>query len=224
MSDQRGLLSILQVSDSSFPSGAFAFSNGLEGLLRDNIVTGPDGVENILSNHVVPRWMTFDRVFLSAAHAAGNEVQELVRLDADCDVRNTTPALRDASLSIGRSLLTTHARMGTRDAETLRMQLRRGAFHAHAPIVQGAMGAAMGLDCDAITASALYGQIASFASAAVRMGRLGALEAQKMLVRILAEAANALDEPCPDIPTGFAPLLDISVSRRPAGHARLFTN
>ena len=33
---QMSLLRLLQISDSSFPSGAFAFSNGLETLHKEN--------------------------------------------------------------------------------------------------------------------------------------------------------------------------------------------
>jgi len=224
VTDMRARLTLLQVSDSSFPSGAFAFSHGLEGLLRDGKVTGRASIEAILTDQVIPRWLDFDRVFVSRAHTAGAEPDQLTAIDADCDVRSTAPALRNASLSIGRSLLTSHSRMKTPGASAWHAEVVRRTGCGHAAVVQGAMGRACGLDLHSVVVGALYGQVAGVTSAAIRLGKVGALEAQAMLGRVLAAAADGLGTPCPAVPAGFAPLIDIAAQRAPRGHARLFAN
>ncbi len=217
-------LTLLQVTDSSFPSGAFAFSNGLEGVIQDGFVRDAAQIEEILRDHLVPRWLMFDRVFLSAAHVAAATSADLDAVDSDCNTRMVAPAMRAASLGVGRSLLTTHARMQTPTAAAWHQDVLTGSRWGHAPVVQGAMGAALGLDLAEVAAGALFGQISAAISACIRMGRLGALEAQKIVARILATAAAGLAEPCPALPSGFSPLLDIAAQRRPVGRARLFAN
>ena len=44
----HGLLTLLQLSDSFFPTGMFAHSLGLEGMVRRGLVRGLDDVERFL--------------------------------------------------------------------------------------------------------------------------------------------------------------------------------
>ena len=49
------LLTLLQVSDSAFPSGAFAFSNGLETLVSEGRVTCAEAVREVVELDVLQR-------------------------------------------------------------------------------------------------------------------------------------------------------------------------
>lgn len=222
MTAPLALLRLLQSSDSAFPSGGFAFSNGLETLCAEGLVGTPDAIETVLREQVLPRWLDFDRYFLAAAHGAAADVQALAALDRDCEAHNTVAPLADASRRMGRALLTSHDRIGTPGAAAHLARLRDGAAPGHAPVVQGLVGAGLGLSRAETEAGAVHALAAGYTGAAIRLGRLGALGAQQVLARTIAAAAPRLEAPPPEVPAAFAPLVDIAAARRGAHAVTLF--
>ena len=224
MTSPVDLLRIMHLSDSAFPSGAFAFSNGLEALVRDGRANGRDEIEALLRDQIAQRWLDIDRYYLSSAHEAAGNAEMIDALDADCEVTNTTPALRNASLAIGRSLLMSHARIGTVGVDSFRERIAAGSGKGHAAVVLGTLAYGAGLPRAYAEAGALHGQLAGYVSAAIRLGRIGALEAQGILSRTIAHVGHRLADPAPRKPAGFAPLIEIAAARPNGTLARLFAN
>lgn len=231
MADPLALLRLLQVSDSGFPSGAFAFSSGLEALDRDGFVSGAGDVAALLSGHIVPRWLGFDRVFLARAHGCAGDPEATRAVDLECHRFNTVERLADASRRVGRALLMVHARMGTPGAAAYRAALAappEGAGPApHPPlahdcVVQGLLAPGLGLSLEEAEAGALHAMVMAFLTAAVRLGRLGAIEAQIVLRAAGPAMAAGLARPAPHLPGSFAPFSDIAALRRSPGQAALF--
>lgn len=224
MTEQANLLTLLQVADSTFPTGAFGFSGGFERLSGDGWVKNAQELTDVLIKDLIPRWFEFDRYYLCHAHRASGDIEGLSDLDQSCDAQMYMPSLRDASLTIGRGILSSHARRNTPGAAPMLAGLREGTILGHAAIVQGAVGHALGLDERTTEVGALHGLLMSHASAAVRLGALGALEALPVLATC-ADAATALwEDGLPDHPHSFSPFLDIAASRKAANGAQLFAN
>ena len=224
MTDALSLLRLLQCSDSAFPSGAFAFSSGLETLVNEGQVHGAADMARLLETQVVPRWLDFDRPFLRQAfHADGAEA--LLKIDTACHLQNTVERLATASRRIGRSLLTVHAHIGTPGAGAYRALLRqtgRAGAAGYEPVVQGMIGAALGLSLDGAEAGALNTIVTGMTSAAVRLGALGALDAQGVLAATAPVMAAGLARAAPDQPGAFSPHIEIAAQRRMAGQISLF--
>lgn len=219
------LLRLLQTADSSFPSGAFAFSSGLETLCNEARVNSIVDVKALVVTQVLPRWLEFDRVFLLQAHAAATDPAQLLDVDQQCHVQNTTDRLAMASRRIGRSLLSVHGRIGTPHVEPYRTALaRNGPTDAcgYEPVVQGLIGAGLGLSADETQAGALHSVIMAFLSAAIRLGKAGAIEVQALLAQISPVLAQGLARPAPARAGSFSPLTEIAATRRAATHAHLF--
>lgn len=218
-------LRLLQSADSSFPSGTFAFSSGLESLANEKRIRSAQDVSDILETQIVARWLEFDRVFLGMAHAAAENVGMLLDLDWQCHVQSAADRLAEASRRVGRSLLSVHARIGTAHVQPYRAAIAdagRGDSAGYEPVVQGVVGAGLGLPLPEAEAGALHAVIMAFLSAAVRLGRLGAIEAQAVLADISPRVAEALDAPLPERPGSFAPYADIAALRRATSHTSLF--
>ncbi|MFT5562199.1 MAG: urease accessory protein [Litorivivens sp.] len=224
MSASRDLLRSFQLADSAFPSGAFAFSNGLEALVSDGRANGPDEVESLLRDQIAPRWLDIDRYFVAQAFAAGGDDEAIGALDAECHVTTSTPALRDASQAIGRSLLMSHFRIGSKEAAAFRVRLKVGSAKGHAAVVQGVVGFGAGLPLSLVEVGALHGQLSGYLSAAVRLGKIGALDAQAILARTIDHVGKRLDLSPPNMPAGFSPLVEIAAARPNGPQARLFAN
>lgn len=223
--ESLALIRLLQVSDSAFPSGAFAFSSGLETLANEDRIKDADHVRDILTGQILPRWASFDRPFLHAAHAAGSNAGRLAEIDDRCHLQNSADRLAQASRRIGRSLLSVHARIGTPGAAEYRAFIDNPTQRdtaGYEPVVQGLVGAGLGLSVEQTELGALHNATMAFISAAVRLGRLGAIEAQSVLSAASGQMADVLDALVPPRPGAFSPYAEIAALRRNTAQAALF--
>lgn len=220
MSD-TALLALLQLCDTAFPSGAFAFSGGLEALVGEGRVQGAAQVGDFLTDEVLPRWAGFDRVFLRRAHAT-RDLEEIARIDADCELHSTVESLASASRRTGRAALSTHTRLGTPGCAALLAQVRAGQTPGHAAVVQGLAGNGLGLALAPLEAGTLHALALATLSAAVRLGALGAMQAQQILAAARPAMAALLAAPPPAAPFTFSPRADIAAMRHGQTPLRLF--
>ncbi|MCR9145710.1 MAG: urease accessory protein UreF [Rhodobacteraceae bacterium] len=225
MTDVLPLLRLMQTTDSAFPSGAFAFSSGLETLRNEGKVRGAGDVHAILTRQILPRWLGFERPFLKQAMEAADDTDRLLEIDARCHVQNSSDRLAEASRRIGRSLLAVHGRIGTPHVSEFSAaiaQAGRGTAAGYEPVVQGVVAAGLGLSPLQAQAGTLNAAAMAFVSAAVRLGCIGAIEAQSLLAQVAPDMARGLAEPCPDRAGSFSPLSEIAAVRRNTTHASLF--
>lgn len=220
--DPLTLLRLLQLSDSSFPSGGFAFSNGLETLANEDVLYDTGDIEGYLRGQLVTRWTSFDRWFLAAALEAHDDIGALGELDWLCEAQNSVASLAAASRRMGRAMLSSHQRIGTPFAGAYLTALREEAVPGHLPVVQGLIAAALALPRAAAEASALYQLVSAALTAAVRLGRLGALEAQSVYTALAPHMAAVLQAAPPPEPHAFTPLGDIAAMRHADHATRLF--
>ncbi|WP_340117804.1 urease accessory UreF family protein [Pelagibius sp. 7325] len=220
--DALTLLRLLQLSDSNFPSGGFAFSNGLETLANEEALRDAADIESYLRDQLAARWATFDRWFLAAAHAAGDDIGALGELDWLCEAQSSVASLAAASRRMGRAMLSSHQRIGTPFAVSYLTALREGAVPGHLPVVQGLIADALELPRASAEASALYQLVSAGLTAAVRLGRLGALEAQSVYTALAPRLAEILLAAPPAEPHAFTPLGDIAAMRHADHATRLF--
>ena len=89
--------------------------------------------------------------------------------------------MRVGSRRNGASLLASHARLGTPGAAELRAAVRASRLLGHLPVVQGALWPALGLDERNAASVSGYLFASGLTSAAVRLGAIGAIEAQRSL-------------------------------------------
>ncbi len=171
---------LLQLTDGSFPSGAFAHSGGLEAAV---VLGGTDEVSPFLDASL----RQLGTAALPFVRCAAREPARLAELDDAFDA--TLPLLgpNRASRAQGRALVNATARVWP-ELETIARLAEDSPSH-HAPVF-GAIFATLGITPEATLAAYLHGAARAILSAAVRLGLLGPLEAQ----RVLADRAPLLDE------------------------------
>ena len=184
------LLTILQHADSAFPSGSFAFSNGIEGLAAMNAPLDRDGLQNVVAMFLRHRWATSDRVALALAHRANGNLNHVAEIDHAVEAATLAEPLRTGSKRNGNALLAAHVRLQTPGAADLRALIEDGKALGHLPVVQGFVWRARGMtEADAIAVSG-YSTAAGLITATVRLGRIGAVEAQTVLASVLEIIAD----------------------------------
>lgn len=237
----------LQHADSVFPSGSFAFSNGIEGLAALSEGFGAKGLAGAVETILRYRWADSDRVALVLAHRADGDLARLARIDAAVEAACLPEPMRTGSRRNGGALLAAHARIGTPGAEELRAASRDGRLLGHLAVVQGALWCRLGLDETAVTEIAGYQTAAALVAAAVRLGQVGAIDAQRILSALMPVLAELAAQPVQEQPlreqplqerplqetgrdldeivlTAFTPLVEIATMRHARADLRLFAN
>ena len=220
------MLRALQHADSAFPSGGFAFSQGLEGWIAEFGRPDPSYLQRFILQQIRQRWATADRVALLHAHACGSDIGALAAIDRTFDRTQIIEVLRTGSRRNGRALLAAHCRLGTEGAVDIRKAADEGGMVAHLPIVQGSLWRALGIGPGIASVAAGYACAAGLMTAAVRLNVIGAIRAQKLLAGMLDDIAEAANEPIqPDTPiASFTPFTEIAAMRGADGDSRLFSN
>jgi urease accessory protein len=222
-------LSILQAiwqADGAFPSGSFAFSYGVEGVVALRSELDAAALAELTAAILRQRWMTCDRVALRQAFCAGGDLEAIADIDREVEASTFGSAMRDGSRRNGGSFLASHARLGEAAALRLREAIRAGACLGHLAVMQGSVWQAIGLDEKLAQLASAYGVASSVTAAAVRLGAIGALEGQKVLRGCLPLIDALVAQPVPDDAelSSFIPFLEISAARHARADLRLFVN
>ncbi len=219
------LLSVCQLADSAFPSGGFAFSQGLETLLAEGKLSGEAALEGYLAHQLADRWLPFDRYFLTHSHGQADDSGALFTLDADCEAMSLVASLREGSRRNGLALLTSHEKIGTEGAAAYRRAALQGSARGHLPVVQGFLYRRRGLALLPSLVAAAHAFLAGQVAVAVRLGTLGTLAGQRILSNLQPGLSAALAEPLPETaPWSFAPMSEIAAMRHETQSLKLFTN
>ena len=243
MNELGSSLLALQQADSFFPGGAVAWSWGLETLVADGHLGLTDvttlkrrqrgvhrdrsaPVRAFVEGQLRHRWNSFDRAFLCAAWQAANDLPTLVDLDNQIEALTLAEELRQGSRRVGQSLLGVHVALGTPGACAYQQQVLTAQIPGHLPVVQGLLWHRLGMQHDHCQLAAAHGLCTGLVSAAVRLGVMGHVDAQRvltdlqpLLLELLAQAP-----PEPDAASGFTPLAEIAVMRHETQALRLFAN
>ena len=224
MCEPSVLLLALQHGDSQAPGGTFAFSWGLEGLAADGRFDRAE-LADFIEGQLVHRWAGFDRPIVGRAHGLRG-IEDVTHLDATVDAWLPIEPQRTGSGRAGKALLGFHQRMGTPGAHALRKAIEEGQAVGHLPVVQGVVWRGIGASlATALTLSA-HCMVSGLAGAALRLGKVGHLDAQLAIMRLRPIVTSLLEESVPPIESlhAFTPLADIAMLRSKERDVRLFSN
>lgn len=226
--DFAWLLALLQAGDSFYPTGGYAHSFGLEGLVQEGVVTDRATLREFLLRATLPALGRVDLPLAAHAWRAFAE-PDWAAVERVCRLASALRAPREAraaSESIGRQRAELAAALhpGTLAPEFVR-RVKEGGW-PHAATVSAALeGRTTGAPLEAVLASVCYSNVAGLIAAAMKLLRLGQNGAQSLLAEALSATppliAAATHVSLEEI-GWFNPWLDIAAARHETAAARLF--
>ena len=214
--DSIQFIRTLQLSDSFFPVGAFAYSDGLEtattsGLVRDAVSLGK-WMDHYLDNVFVPcEGLALVKAMLALKKS---DIENLISLDEELSAIRTSRAGRAASSGVGKRLLSVCSEFTSISLPQSNAAIayavvffRSGVDEKHAALAYG------------------YNRLTGIVSCGLRLISMGQQLGQELLTRTLERLPDAVDrilqttnEPL----RSFSPLLDIQQMNHQYVYSRLF--
>ncbi|HEY4246365.1 MAG TPA: urease accessory UreF family protein [Lacunisphaera sp.] len=228
LDDAGWIVGLLQAGDSFYPTGSYAHSFGLEGLVQENVVRDRATLREFIFQSVLPslQWVELPLATHAWQAFGSGDWQKIAELCSLSSALKASQELRGASANVGRqraelvALLRPNAVAG----EYLR-RASEADWPFSAAVSAALEGRVLGAPQVAVLSGMYYANVASLLSAAMKVLRLGQNAAQSLLTEALVAAptviAAAMEVPVDGI-GWFNPWLDIAAARHETADARMF--
>ena len=224
------LVGLLQAGDSFYPTGGYAHSFGLEGLVQLGVVHDRASLGDFLRLSVLPALRQAELPLAAHAYAALDPAApDWARVGELCVLSHALKSAREARAAtenIGRQRAELAARLhGHPLAQDYLVRASAGAWPFSAAVSAALEGRVLGAPRAAVLAGMVYSALSATLAAAMKLLRLGQNGGQTLLTEMLGHAP-ALIAAAVAVPVGeigwFNPWLDIASARHETADARMF--
>ncbi len=181
--DPHQLLMLLQWTDSSFPTGAFAHSGGLETYIQHAMVRNAGELGQLIAVKLESATYT-DFIIVHCAMTAyqNRDAALLHELDELCAASKPARETRESSEKVGRRLLSSALNVypNTR-LSAYRADIERKVLWGHHAVVQGMICAALGIEPRIALLAYGYALAANQTAASIKLMAMGQTQAQAVL-------------------------------------------
>lgn len=188
-------LTLMQLSDSFFPSGSYTLSHGLESLIQSNQVQHPKDFVSFIQILLRNKIGTCDLVALMHSHkgVSADNLAQVRQADAQLFAQTAIAISRQTQRQSGRALLMVgQSTWQNKQLEILARDRIANNFNCLHPIVFGAVGSIAGLDLADTSLAFLHGFITGLLGAGIRLGILGHLQAQQISLDLSTDIETIL--------------------------------
>lgn len=233
VSDVAWLAGMLQLGDTFYPTGAYAHSYGLEGMVEAGAVCNREDLRTFLSGSALPtlRQMELPLVVhawraLGGAENAQPDWRAVGDLCVLASALKTAKEARFAAENIGRQRVELAAKLRGHPLAVEFVRRAEADSWPYSPSIAAALETqVLGAPLDAALASVFYANIAGLLAAAMKLLRLGQNGCQTLLTEMMTRVNEIVREAkrVPREEIGwFNPWLDIAAARHERAAARLF--
>ena len=230
LSSIKQKLTLIQLADSFFPSGSYTLSHGLESLKQQGKIQQSEDITDFLKLLLQSKIATCDLVALIQAHQASMEsnIARITAVAARLQALTLIETTRKTQLQSGRALLMVaqstweHTLLATLDQKRLSNQ-----FHCLHPVVFGVVGSVADLNQIDTALAFLHGFVTGVLGAAIRLGSLGHLQAQEILLELSSEmeiAYHTASKMSLEEMWSCTPSIDLGQMHHPRLNSRLFAS
>ena len=221
----ESLLTLFQLIDSFFPTGAFAHSFGLETYVQGGKIIDRETFETYLRSVLRAGIRQTDAIALVLAYRT-THIEEVIELDSRLTGLKLPSESREGSIKIGKQFLRNSRNLFTDQIITAYDEvIREGACTGHHSIAYGLVASAAKIDLSSALLGYLHAYVVGQVSAAVRLIPLGATEGQLVVQALQPELVEITEFGLKAKVTSlenFTPALDIRSMQHERLYSRLF--
>ena len=191
-------LAVMQLSDSFFPTGLYATSNGLEFLFANNEINGLEDIKNMIKVNIEQQIGPSDCVALSNVftNVGKKNFKEIIQADEITFIMKPIKEIRKASMNSGIQLVKCVTEF-VKDDDMLneyQKAIKEKRVHGIFPVAFAICCNALNIREEKSLTMLLYGFTVSVIGAALRLGLIQHLEGQKIIHEIKPIIIQTLKE------------------------------
>lgn len=180
-------LGVMQLSDSFFPSGMFATSNGIEKLFLDKKISTVEELIEIIQVFITQQMAPLDGVALANVYefAKNNDFERILEIDEIVHSMKTIKEIREASIRSGIQTLRCIVEIkqdNLLDQYSLAIKEKKAYGTYSVSFAISCM--ALGISKEKSMLMMMYGFVASVVGAALRLGMIQHFEGQKIIHKL----------------------------------------
>ncbi|MFP5108164.1 urease accessory protein UreF [Neobacillus sp. C211] len=190
-------LSLFQLCDSNFPTGAFSHSYGLESYIQENIVHDQATFAQWLQVYLNEQLVYSDGLATRLVYESleNNEMEKVWKIDRMLMVQNLPRETRDGSQRMGERMLKLVESLYQNPLlAQYRERIQQKKSFGHPAIVFTMIGHHLGVSQENTTLYYLYSTVSSLVQNAVRAIPLGQTAGQKIIQEFQAALAKATEK------------------------------
>ena len=190
-------LTLMQLSDSFFPSGLYTLSNGLETIFDEKRVLSESDVYDFLEVTLEQQLGPADSVALSNAYdcAENEDISGIIRCDDVLYSMKLIQESRAASCRAGSQMIKCVAAISSNNFLKLYSEkISKNEAPGTHPVVTGICSFVMGIKKEQARQMMMYGFCVSVTGAALRLGLIDHIQSQKILHKTKPKIQQILEK------------------------------
>ena len=190
-------LTLMQLSDSFFPSGLYTMSNGLETIFDEKRASSQGDIFDFLEVTLEQQLGPADSVALSNAYdcAKNNDILGIIECDDTLCSMKLIQESRAASSRAGSQMLKCVSAISPNNLlETYTRKINENESPGMHPVVTGVCSFVMGVKKEQASQMMMYGFCVSVTGAALRLGIIDHIQSQKILHEIKPKIKQILEK------------------------------
>ena len=190
-------LTLMQLSDSFFPSGLYTMSNGLETIFNEKRVSSESDVYDFLEVVLEQQLGPADSVALSNAYDSAKikDISGIIACDEVLYSMKLIQESRAASCRAGSQMLKCITMISSNDFLKLYSEkISKNESPGTHPVVAGVCSFVMGVKKEQARQMMMYGFCVSVTGAALRLGMIDHIQSQKILHKIKPKIHQTLEK------------------------------
>ena len=190
-------LTLMQLSDSFFPSGLYTLSNGLETIFDEKRASSEGDVYDFLEVTLEQQLGPADSVALSNAYdcAKSKDISGIIRCDNVLYSMKLIQESRAASCRAGSQMLKCIVAISSDSfLKSYSEKISKNDSPGTHPVVAGVCSFAMGIKKEQARQMMMYGFCVSTTGAALRLGMIDHIQSQKIIHKIKPKIQQTLEK------------------------------